>query len=407
MREFGLTLEQTRVLFSYQYHLVLAEIDSESKYEKKILKKQWLSKWKESTELFLKSQVTQEDALNSSSHLIIELSLLKSVMDAIKAEKANKLTFRIILLEIVFFIPYYQLGSPIDKKFQDLKIADKKKWVEKLKYFAFTLGIEQDCVDRYKSNYEKAISEISGKGANLLIGGLVGTLILVVVAAFATPLVAGLLAPILAPGLSGAAAISAVLAALGGGAIAVGGFGMAGGFAVIVGGGAILGAGAGAGIGALLAQSPDTALSQAAKLEVVMRELIFIQKDFRLVQDILKEQKNAIRSLEDERDKLLFDKEKNRKEIDNLAKSINFLKKALEINQNLLASDINNYIQSPVCSSCTHLSSNFESGRRRRCKAFEKIPDEIWKGQNDHRKLYPGDKGIIFKDSNDKANQDK
>lgn len=31
MKEFGLTPEETRIMFSYQYHLVQADIDNESK----------------------------------------------------------------------------------------------------------------------------------------------------------------------------------------------------------------------------------------------------------------------------------------------------------------------------------------------------------------------------------------
>jgi septal ring factor EnvC (AmiA/AmiB activator) len=111
---------------------------------------------------------------------------------------------------------------------------------------------------------------------------------------------------------------------------------MAGGFAVIVGGGAILGAGAGVGVGALFAQSPDAALTQAAKLEVVMKEIVLIQKDIRLAQEIIKEQRQAIRSLEDERDDLILNKEQNKQKIENLEKAIEYLKNALHRNQDLL-----------------------------------------------------------------------
>ena len=31
----------------------------------------------------------------------------------------------------------------------------------------------------------------------------------------------------------------------------------------------------------------------------------------------------------------------------------------------------------------------------RQCKAFEQIPSEIWKGEVEHDKPYPGDNGII------------
>ena len=111
---------------------------------------------------------------------------------------------------------------------------------------------------------------------------------------------------------------------------------MAGGMAVIVAGGSILGASAGVGVGALFSQSPDTALIQAAKLEVVMREIVVIQKDIRKAQEILKEQRLAIRSIEDQLDELLLNQQKNHKEIENLKRAIEYLKKALERNQALM-----------------------------------------------------------------------
>jgi tetratricopeptide (TPR) repeat protein len=335
MKEFGLTLEQTRIMFSYQYHLVLADIEYETNFDKKQLKRKWLSKWQESTEVFLKNQITQVSEPAASFQLINDFDLLRNLVKEIRGEGGNKLTLHLILLEITIFNPYYLLGDSSDEQFNHLKIADEENLTKKLEFFAITLGIDSNCVRRFKSNYKQAIEGIKG-GINPWLVGVVGAVVLAVVAAFATPFIAGLLAPILVPGLSGAAAISAVLAALGGGAIAAGGFGMAGGFAVIVAGGSILGAGAGVGIGSLFAQSPDTALTQAAKLEVVMKEIVCIQKDIRLAQEIIKEQRQAIRSLEDKLDNLHLNKEKNQKEIENLKKAIEYLKKALERNQDLL-----------------------------------------------------------------------
>ncbi len=48
---------------------------------------------------------------------------------------------------------------------------------------------------------------------------------------------------------------------------------------------------------------------------------------------------------------------------------------------------------SPVCTPCKHKISAWP----RTCKAFsEGIPDEIWLGENDHTKPYPGDHGILY-----------
>ncbi|WP_048138692.1 hypothetical protein [Methanosarcina horonobensis] len=52
-------------------------------------------------------------------------------------------------------------------------------------------------------------------------------------------------------------------------------------------------------------------------------------------------------------------------------------------------------IYSPVCSYCKHF---LWKGRGiHECDAFpEGIPDEIWRGDNDHKKPYPGDHGTQF-----------
>ncbi|WP_410507425.1 hypothetical protein RSJ42_11460 [Methanosarcina hadiensis] len=51
-------------------------------------------------------------------------------------------------------------------------------------------------------------------------------------------------------------------------------------------------------------------------------------------------------------------------------------------------------IYSPVCTFCAH----HHRGRKdHTCTAFsDTIPDEIWRGDNDHKKPYPGDHGIQF-----------
>ncbi len=53
MDEFGLTLEQTKIMFTLQYQLVLSDINAENDAEKQSLKREWLSKWKDSTEILV------------------------------------------------------------------------------------------------------------------------------------------------------------------------------------------------------------------------------------------------------------------------------------------------------------------------------------------------------------------
>jgi len=50
---------------------------------------------------------------------------------------------------------------------------------------------------------------------------------------------------------------------------------------------------------------------------------------------------------------------------------------------------------SPVCNSCKHF--HLEDIKINSCDAFpEGIPEEIWRGDNDHKKPYPGDNGIQY-----------
>lgn len=50
-------------------------------------------------------------------------------------------------------------------------------------------------------------------------------------------------------------------------------------------------------------------------------------------------------------------------------------------------------IFSPICCGCAHATLAFGH----RCAAFpDRIPDAIWKGENDHTQPYPGDNGIRF-----------
>ena len=50
-----------------------------------------------------------------------------------------------------------------------------------------------------------------------------------------------------------------------------------------------------------------------------------------------------------------------------------------------------------VCILCVHLHDGPGTDLKKpSCKAFDHIPDEIWKGGNDHHQPYPGDHDIQF-----------
>lgn len=51
------------------------------------------------------------------------------------------------------------------------------------------------------------------------------------------------------------------------------------------------------------------------------------------------------------------------------------------------------------CVTCEHFDSTVGVREKKRCAAFpDGIPDEIWRGDNDHSVPYPGDHGIRFEE---------
>ncbi|NLO38213.1 MAG: hypothetical protein GX115_01890 [Ruminiclostridium sp.] len=328
INQFGLTFRQYRLLLSMQRFLVDDDIRREMDKDNIELKRLWLSEWENSV-----LKTIDEDAVERT--LILDMTELQKEIDIEKESlQMTNLPFYLILLELSLFTPYYPLNSDRDKEYKTLKIASfKTSFNLVLEKFSKLLGIDKNMIKKFQDSYSKSVTAISGKTQNVIIGIATGAIITAITAGFAAPAIGTLFA---AEGLFGAAAIASGLAALGGGAIAAGGLGMAGGIAVIVCGGAILGVGCGASIGSLLQVSPDFALAQAAKLEVVIREIIFLcQKDVRTMQVIIKEQRSAICKLEDELLELRISDQKNKKEVKNLEKSILYLKKALERYQNI------------------------------------------------------------------------
>lgn len=123
---------------------------------------------------------------------------------------------------------------------------------------------------------------------------------------------------------------------LGGGAIAAGGFGITGGIVVLVGGALLFGGGAGAGIGTLAASSSAIVLTELAKMEVVLKEIILgIQRDTQMMQEIIMSMNDNLNEMRKEVIILKMENEKNKNKIKNLEESIEYLKKAIDEFQNM------------------------------------------------------------------------
>ena len=289
MNKFGLTLEQTEILYNLEYHKTRNDIERTkltiNNEAVKALKREWMKEWQELMSGAFSSFLQIENTkLNWYSE--------EELMQKIEFESPNQPWFRLVLLEAMLFEPYYTLcvekdkkGNEIpSKKYKDLnnpvngyKKGEGDRYLEKL--FA-EKAYYKDSIKRFRKCYDSAIRELN----EVLKTGLIvlGITAVITAACIAT---AGILAPKIAvvlvgshfAGLHGAALTSACLAYLGGGAIAAGGAGMMGGTIAIVGGGAALGLGVSAGVGGAIGASAllgkKYTIMQSAKLLVSVREI--------------------------------------------------------------------------------------------------------------------------------------
>lgn len=330
---FGLNTDQTVALFSMQYNIVLKDIEKTKleggngfffKDQDEKIREEWLIRWKENINGYIHSLPD-----GKKKNVITEEKVLYNALKKMSDKEQNRIPFYLMILELVLFRPYYEIV--------DAEKADNEKWkklefdferiIEHYKNYCLLLCIDESYVSKFKDSFESALKRISGDSwfTWLFFGGIIAALLAFV---FAGP-IAALFA---AKGLHGAAAVAAGLAALGGGAIAAGGLGMAGGMAVIVGGGALLGIGAGAGAKKLFSSFPKMTLSQAAKLEVVLKEIVLgYQHDIQLAQEILVKQQEQIGILKTELLKMQMKNKKNEEEINNLKKSIEYLEELVKL----------------------------------------------------------------------------
>lgn len=289
LEKFGLTLEQTEILYNLEWHKVSNDIIKTSLpigNDKIVsLKTEWLKEWKNYMSMGF-SQFT--GVAGATLHWYTK----KELFERVKANDPRKPWLRLVLLEAMLFEPYYPLSLEKDKNGNDIpckkynslhkpacgynKTEGDRYLEEYFKASFYTKGY----IKRLRTCYNKVTRELN-EVLKKTITGITITAGIAIAAVFT----AGMFAPAIAvalvgsnfAGLSGAALTSACLAYLGGGAIAAGGLGMAGGTMAIVGGSAILGIGVGAGIGGTVSAvgilGEKQTILQSAKLMVSVREI--------------------------------------------------------------------------------------------------------------------------------------
>lgn len=329
MEILGLTEEQLRILYSLEYEL--CQIDYYQDKKVKEYKVNWLGRWE--------TALNQVPGLYPAIPYRSEIKLIEAMKEE-ASKSVSKEWLYLVMLEATLFTPYTPLGESKedDKEYKKLNYSDKSLH---LRSIAGRSGlINPEYIDRFKKTYKKSIDRLQGGKLKKVAIGAVGVVALAAIGAATAGAAAGPIAVMLFgesfAGLGGAALTSACLAMAGGGAIAVGGMGMAGGIAAIAGGGALLGATAGgtafAGAAAVFGKkSPDITLIEAAKLEVVMKEITLnAQKDIQNAQDIIAALKKQIDDLMGVIAYQKAQRSKDKETLANLEKNYEILKKAYE-----------------------------------------------------------------------------
>lgn len=287
--KFGITLEQTEILYNLEYLKTRNDIAATSspinREAIKSLKRDWLREWK----MFMEAGFEDFTGLEGAKlHWYDREELLRRI-SGLDPEKP---WLRLVLLEAMIFEPYFPLSVVKNKKGEEKPSPKYKTLENRINGYSGSMGDlfldslfggkygTQGFIPRIRKTYNKVINELNEVLKRMLV-----TLVITAAVALVAVFTAGVFAPGIAvelvgaqfAGLHGAALVSACLAYIGGGAIAAGGFGMAGGITAIVGGGALIGMGVGAGAGAAVGNAAivqkKNAILQSAKLVVSIREV--------------------------------------------------------------------------------------------------------------------------------------
>ena len=342
--EFGLTFKQTCLLFSLGRKIIVDDIVSSKandKLEEAAKKQAWLNTWDVSINNFLNNLGEEHNILvditKIDSKKLLEQILNEETSETIKAWRY------LILLECTLFTPYYPLERLNDtdqenfidkfkKLFDGLSLNNESQKLSLIK-IAELLNIDFKYIDIFRRRHQEALRSLSGFWKKILLAGGTGMVVAVIITLLFINPIAGLFA---APGLAGAVALNSGLAALGGGAIAAGGFGIAGGISVLVGGALLIGGSTGVGIGTLLASPSELVLTELAKMEVVLKEIILgIQHDTKMMQEIIMKLNDNLNEMRKEVARLNIENKKNKEKIKNLEESIEYLKAAINEFQNM------------------------------------------------------------------------
>lgn len=352
MKCLSLDFEQTRVLYSLEKKIVDYDIEDTRDFNVKSAKRKWEYLWQK--------QILEPIPLKQEAKDRFFLS--EASVSSYFRDKNDGSYQDLVVMEAGLFKPYFPLGkTEDDKEFSKLKYSGDYL---KNRFVQIQTRITKKDIDKMLSTYKKSVARITGSTKNIVVGALgtgalvaaTGGVALTFAPAIATALVGGGGA---AAGLSGAALTSYSLAAIGGGSLAAGGFGMAGGTAVITGGGALLGMLGGTGASAAttwgLLSENGYVLRECCRLVAFSKAVLHDKyKDYKEIENIQRAVDNRAQTVKVYLTKIENNPElkKKRSELKTVQKSAKFLNSCdnalKELLKDGIASEETNRISIPI-----------------------------------------------------------
>lgn len=226
---FGLTVSQMRILFSLECYLTYEDAHQEQLFTEKIkfwrmaysnkttLKKVWLNRYIDSLNTFI-----EQDTKSEIYHIFKTPVEIRELITKENQKAESDMWKYLILLECSVFTPYFPLNEKDEKEktYKNLAVS-KDVRMNCLEHIASWLDIDFVFVINILKQYESTVKKMNGYWTKFFIGVGEGVVVALLAVVSGGTLIAAFFA---AEGLSGAAAVSGGLAALGSGAIAAGCF---------------------------------------------------------------------------------------------------------------------------------------------------------------------------------------
>lgn len=347
--QFLLDLNQVKLMLSAQYNLIKKDVLGEKELDRKEAKEDWMKLWTTKVNEYLERVAKEVEGVAAEGNLIIEddYDLKVQFKKEIEKQGENNFSLYLMLIEIALFRPYYPIISDVatglaedeitSGKLKDIVDScstnfkeltnknlyklDDKIWLTQGRILAQeVLELDGELIDKINASYDKSIKKINGLTKHIMSKPLSLSII---------PSLNSLKLPI-----NEFENISLVLTSIGSGCILSKIKVDDDSSKVIVSGGSILEVGQGLEdtTAIKLLMCSDFALSQTAKLEVVIKEIVLgFHKDIRLAKELIKKHSQGTCELRNELLILKQDEEGNKQLIDETKKALNIMNKGLNI----------------------------------------------------------------------------